>query len=68
MVRILKTEDSETKDKEINIHVRIDHLNIDMKVVSVKHLTEILTHQYEELNKNLSGSIIIHDDNKRTKA
>tara|TARA_Y100001978_G_scaffold181680_1_gene178017 strand:- start:139 stop:345 length:207 start_codon:yes stop_codon:yes gene_type:complete len=67
MVKILEPTNSDTESPKINIRINIDHLDLNMKADGLEHLFRILTHQYEELNKNLSGTIIIYDDNKKTK-
>ena len=67
MVKILEPTNNDTKNPKINISITIDHLDLDMKADNLEHFFRILTHQYEELNQNLSGAIIIHDDNKKTK-
>jgi len=66
MVKILQQEIKLNKPT-VNIHVQIKSMNIDMKVESLEHLSNILKYRHEELGENIVGKLVIREnDNKGT--
>ena len=69
MVKILQKELDLIKVNKptVNIHVQIKKMNLDMKVESLEHLSDILKYRHKELEENIVGKLVIREnDNKGT--